>query len=618
MVIGYSDWCIIILSGLASFIFHYNFGGSNHAHYLPLVNHYEDLTTYQLDYLYPCYRNILSYFWHAVSYAAQFVSVKALLMTLDALWSVLTGWAVYSLSYRLFASVTASRMAVLMLVLTKPSPAGIYISLHGSIDPFSHTNFVLPFLLIAMRWALDGKWIRGWALVGLLVNIHVVSAAFFACMLCVMILMNRPRHWWRAFIGPLLFLLMAAPLIFRVMTAIGPDQITSPEQIDRLRFIYSYIIPYHRFPSTWASAVWVPALLWFGLGALGWAGLRRTPEHRMMAAAFVVLLAILGWLYIVVEVWNFSVAMMAFPFGRSGRFALLIALLYVARWVAEMLDSEELNDRFAGLCVATWGISSYINLTAGAMLPLLGLIPDIKKTPNGRTYFAVFMFLTTLILIWSGPISRENTYNTAAGMFVLAGTFLFSKGRLWPNSPRMITIGLILMAIITPLALRVQSVSTYLRHNSSMSTSEAVKAAWNLPNPYWIEMQKWVDVNLPKDAILLTPFHIGGFRVYGKRAVVCESRDVGMITVSYLPALLEWDKRVKRMTGVLGDTEVDRQKIINMFRLHIYSRLPESALVAIAKEYGADYIVTEAFSRNFSLPVLHKNRRFRLYRISRH
>ncbi len=625
--ISSATWLILIVAGLTSFAYHYNYGGVNHAHLLPLVNHYQDPTTYQHDYIIRSYQHFLSYFWYAVAFLAQFVRLKALLLTLDAVWCVLTAWAVYCLSWRLFGSVLAGRIAVLMLVLTKASPAGIYISLHGSIDPYSHTNFVLPFLLIAWRWALEGKWLRAFGAVGLLANIHVVSAAFFTCMLGIMILVNRPERRWLIVVAPLVLVALAGPVIYRVLSAVGPDQITTSEQIDRLRFIYHFRMPYHRFPSTWGAEDWVPAFAWWTLGAIGFFKLRAGPRHRMMLAAFVVLLAILAFLYFAVEVWPFSVATMAFPFGRAGRFAVFIAVLYVAAWAAKLLESSDVADRVAGLCLAAWGVGTNQELAAAAFLPLIGLVPDAGRSPAARKAFAIILLVAGLILAWAGWTDfqydvtggalfvglQSLDYNIVVTVLVTAVLLLIGQVRRWPASSNWVTAGLVVLAVMSFVGMRGQRLAFLL--SKHVPFDEAVALTYSLPNPHWIEMQEWVDRNLPRDAVLLTPPHAQGFRIHSKRAIVVEWKDPGIITCSYLPDLFEWERRVRAYTGVSGRSDKDAIEIIR--RQGLYSYLSEDGLIQLARTFNAGYIVTETSAEPLSLPLLHENKRGRLYQVDK-
>lgn len=629
--ISRSSWLIIVIAGAASFAYHFNFGGINHAHLLPLVNYYHDATTYQHDYIYPAYTHFLSYFWYVVAFLAQYVSLKGLLLTVDALWCVFTAWAVFGLAYRLFASTTAARLAVLMLVLSKPSPAGIFISLHGSVDPFSHTNFVLPFLLLAWRWALENRWLPAWGLIGLLANIHVVSAAFFFCILTVSMLVHRPRQWWLFLAGPAAMFALASPMIFRIFTAVGPDQITTPDQIERLRFIYRMRMPYHRFPSTWAPRDWMSGLTWVILGAVSFLNRKRGPRDRMMLAAFAVLCAIVGWLYLVVEVRPFNVAMMAFPFGRAGRFAVLIALFYVAAWAAELLESSESGRRLAGLCLAAWGIATYYHIpTIGllpkvvqaflpdayyyiptaAMLPLLGLTRDVSRSNASRIGFATLMLVAAALLAWSGR--RIHGYNIVVMMVFVALMIFIGQTRGWTGSIRWLTIGLTILPVAAALALRGQILGFVMLKGSTFS--EALAVSYSMPGPHWIEMQRWVDRNLPQDAVLLTPFRLQGFRIYSRRAVVCEWKDPGIITCSHLPTLFEWEDRIRAYTKVAGSTEKDLQTI--QHRMPMYTFLPQTSLVALAKTFDAGYIVIESFGKPLALPLLHENKQFRLYRVT--
>ena len=96
--------------------------------------------------------------------------------------------------------------------------------------------------------------------------------------------------------------------------------------------------------------------------------------------------------------------------------------------------------------------------------------------------------------------------------------------------------------------------------------------------------------------------------------MVCVWKDPGIITCSHLPTLFEWENRIRAYTKVAGSTEKDLQNI--QHRMPMYTFLPQTSLVALAKTFDAGYIVIESFGKPLALPLLHENKQFRLYRLT--
>ena len=188
---------------------------------------------------------------------------------------------------------------------------------------------------------------------------------------------------------------------------------------------------------------------------------------------------------------------------------------------------------------------------------------------------------------------------------------MIGQARRWQTSGGWLSAGLVVLAVMSFVGMRGQRLAFLLSNH--VPFDEAVALTYSLPNPHWVEMQKWVDKNLPRDAVLLTPPRYQGFRIHSKRAVVVEWKDPGIITCSYLPDLFEWERRIRACTGVSGSSEQDAVEIIR--RRGLYSYLSEEAIIQLARTFNAGSIVTETSSEPLSLPLLHENKRGRLYQL---
>ena len=122
----------------------------------------------------------------------------------------------------------------------------------------------------------------------------------------------------------------------------------------------------------------------------------------------------------------------------------------------------------------------------------------------------------------------------------------------------------------------------------------------------WIDVCNWVDQNTPPNAAFIVPKMTRTFTWYSHRGAVVSWKDVPQDAVG----LIEWHNRLCRLyvckdnsspTGYVWDDGLARQTPKKLKRL--------------GKEYGADYLVTNARTP-IALPVLYQNRQFTVYKLS--
>jgi hypothetical protein len=116
----------------------------------------------------------------------------------------------------------------------------------------------------------------------------------------------------------------------------------------------------------------------------------------------------------------------------------------------------------------------------------------------------------------------------------------------------------------------------------------------------WSDVQLWVKANTPRDAIILTPPHREGFRVFSERAIVGEWKDGTQQFFSWAFAR-EWDRRMGDLGG--GETPV-------------YDGFGAERVAMLARRYWADYAVAPAASA-LGFDRLYENAEFCVYRIPR-
>src|SRR5262249_25485421 len=122
------------------------------------------------------------------------------------------------------------------------------------------------------------------------------------------------------------------------------------------------------------------------------------------------------------------------------------------------------------------------------------------------------------------------------------------------------------------------------------------RAKWETGD--WRDVQDWVRLNTPKDAILVTPPQEAGFRVFSERTVVGEWKDG---TQQYFDAdfASQWAARMQ----ALGP--------------EAYVKLDDAQLALIARRFNASYVVVPLRRRHPGLEELYRNGHYGVYGVPR-
>lgn len=98
----------------------------------------------------------------------------------------------------------------------------------------------------------------------------------------------------------------------------------------------------------------------------------------------------------------------------------------------------------------------------------------------------------------------------------------------------------------------------------------------------------WVQSHTPKDAVLLTPPQLEGFRLRARRAIVVDFKNIAFTD----PSLLEWDARI-RAVGMAQAYPPEAWRSNIGLMAEGYARQNLGQLRQVAAQYGASYVVTQ-------------------------
>src|SRR4051794_6867971 len=236
---------IFLLLALAQILFAgYRVGVGNQSIQIPFLKHFIDPGLYAND---PMLRQTLadypSFFFRLLAPLVARFDLYSVYFTLHVLTAAAVLAAAYALGRAIFDSRATGAVLVLLML------AGHHRALAGddlySVG-FTHTFAVFPLAIGAMALLYRGRHAAAFALVGLIFNLHALTAAYLLAMFGTWaIVYYRRDGWpWRLILMLVLFAALAAPPLREMLAhrqVWGSDWLahTRPRSAD------------HSFPSTW-------------------------------------------------------------------------------------------------------------------------------------------------------------------------------------------------------------------------------------------------------------------------------------------------------------------------------------------------------------------------------
>ena len=437
----------------------------------------------------------------------------------------------------------------------------------GDVYFYTHAPVPAVWAGAAVAWgavfALRGRWRLAFALLSAAALLQFL-VGFYAGVLALPV-------WWflakgRDPVAPALWALGLA-LVYvpmRLSGGTGSGMLSAEEFVT----IYAQLRhPHHLVPSTWSWAFWLQSALFYG-GA--WWFLCKHPGNRTATENFVLNTTILlvvaalaaNWLF--VEVWP-TAWMATLQPARITPLAQGIVLALLARRVhARAVERDWAGAALLGLIP--------LSLFLGFLLVVAAALP----LPARKRWSAYHAVLAVAVLLAFQPFdpsiaARGLRYGLWLALFVaLVGTAWFAAkpGRL---------------ALATALAL--------------VGLGGAARASRSPSWPVFLQDRFAVDAsptgpegrlgarfnsNSPADTVVLTPPSENAwlFRLHARRASVVEDKDFPFTE----RGMLTWRDRMSRVLG--------KKVMPGLDLTSAWAARSPAELAAIAKEFGADYILT--------------------------
>ena len=547
----------------------YRFGDSNQGITIPILKRFMDSSLYKWDVMVATGERFPTIFYAtlaAVLPGREAIPAAFLILYVVSIAAALAG------VYRIGRWCGGREAGLLALLIAVPVRNGIANESLYRVQ-FSHSHLASALVIWAMVLFLEGRRVVPLLMLSLGAYNHVLYSVYVLvpCLLVVLFEAReagRRRTLWRLAAGVL-------PLLPFVVWTLSHSTPMTPEWLSLLRLRSAH----HSFPSYFGGSLAAGAFLL----ALGTLTLSRLPRaKRVVVALFFVGFAVQFVLGTVFTEFVPLKAVLQFQPHRCWRFLMLIlyglgAAGVVAGW------------RAGGLARVAAAFTAFVlvNPQLEPLLPLAVLLQAAFGRPQAETWARLTAVGTLAVLAgWDAPHLELNwaeypldalTTPTVLGaaalaVLVLIGRELGVRERRWAA-----------LAAVAGTLLWL-----------GPATYERKRARWE--SGPWRDVQDWVRLHTPKDAVLVTPPQEAGFRVFSERTVVGEWKDG---TQQYFDEQFanEWSARMQAL-GPEG-----------------YARLTDQQLTDIARRFRASYVVAPLRQRRPALDERYRNNHYAVYAV---
>lgn len=565
------DWNAIfsLLCGMALtlIVSGYQFGRGNH-------------TVYLLDAVRELHPQLLAGDWfvtHTLQYHAVFSALTALLMKLGIVQpAFLVGYlllvVMWHLAWRGIAvSIGADdRTYLLSVVFYYLSAAGISIG----VFQFLQDACFLPSNVanIAMLWGIY-QWMLGRRLsagiwLGIAGLFHVNFAAMTIGLWTALVgwrwfdqrntglarLVRDPILWWStaaAFV----------PSLFNLSLAI-PAELRRGGTMPMGEFVRVYVRfrhAHHFDPLHWPVALWL-SFLWpipFAVLALSNSNRQIQFERQQATRFFLIVAALLVIAFLFAGVWFANEPLVQLCLWRFSIFTKMFSCIGAAWFAVDYFHQSAVS--FMALAAAVIA-AVLLGWFWKAHDELHGLIAETAWAHRAALLLIVIMLMVISMQFLLGQSHGKLVFQSFAGI-----TILLSLGLLWPS----LGVGM------TP----------------------------EPEDPNYRAVCAWARQSTPIDADFVVPPEETDFRLYAQRAIIVNYKHVPQLSGE----IIQWRQRLLDVLG-LGDlSELPQDYTRTMRGIEtIYERRPAGALIEVARNYQAQYIVVDhALTTNQAAIIFH-------------
>jgi hypothetical protein len=319
----------------------YHFGSFDHAFHIPFLTKEAFPDLYPADPFLDLRLTKASYFWALFVPAMRGGWLEPLLFVIHLTATYATFAGIWSVSMALFRRPLAALLAVTAFIFPHIGFAAFPVLEFMVLN----RTVVLPVLLFALTWYLEGKPLRSFLVMGLMFNLHLISVQFVLGLCLFDSLMRfRWREWYAIPLRLGVFALGAAPLLIWSGSGQSLDFSLRPEWLwtvagGTIYNIYYFWGPYPQIIVTTLSGISTLAML-----AIGRRAMRGLPHARTMRHFSVAVLLVLAAQWVVSH-WLPVTLIIGLQIMRVGVMALLLGYVGLAYALAEAIRTGQLRGR---------------------------------------------------------------------------------------------------------------------------------------------------------------------------------------------------------------------------------------------------------------------------------
>jgi hypothetical protein len=547
----------------------YRFGDSNQGITVPILKRFMDPSLYRWDLMVATGERFPTLFYFTL--AALLPGKESIPAAFFALYVVSIAAALAGV-YRIGRWCGGREAGLVAVLFAIPVRNGIANESLYRVQ-FSHSHVASALVIWALVLFLEGRRLLPLLMLSLGAYNHVLYSVY-VLVPCILVLLVEDKAVGRRRTALRLAAAILPLLPFAAWTLAHGSPMT-PEWLELLRLRSSH----HSFPSFFGDNLAAGAFL-LALGTLTLSSLPR--PKRVVVAMFYVGFALLFVLGTVFTEYVPLKAVLQFQPHRCWRFLMVILYGLAAAGVVTGWRAGGL----ARVAAVVTGVIM-VNPQLEPLMPLAVFVQAAVGRPQAATW-ARLVAVGTLIALagWNGPhleLSAE-------------------EYPLW--------------ALTTPTVLGAAALAVLILVGRELGLGQrrwtAVAAAagtlfWLGPGAYdrkrgkweqgpWRDVQDWVRLHTPKDAIFVTPPQEAGFRVFSERTIVGEWKDG---TQQYFDPTFasEWASRME----ALGQDN--------------YVKMNDGQLSLLAQRYHASFVVVPSRRRHPGLEELYSNGQYAVYAV---
>ncbi len=550
----YSTWFIsLVLLGVFLSTTSYKYGWDDQHVEIPLLKSLIDSSLYVGDYYVDSLkRNFPSYLYPIL---AHIISINQIPLVYFILY-LISRYFLFFWIYKLWLSITKDKLHAFSCVIVFIAFSRVYEFLYRT---FSHQEFALAIIFAGIYFFFIDRFFTAAILLGVATDFHALYSLFPFIYMEIYLLWQFKRHGFLTFIkASLFYLIFASPFIFWVIgNHMAAKNISAGISHTDWKALYLLACPQNfMFPPVSLKIIVSSFKLFFA----------ATKKYLVLIFLFIINIIFNSF-------FRHNKKALAFCIGAFSLLVICFVFTYIypIKFVVDLnliRNTQYLHFLLMGFTTILFikkieESSIAVGLAMSAIFSMLKYSEYIKLTALALLFFTLIAFNARKVRIkWLGVLIM--TISTFFVLYCVFGIYLLFKQQLYQPSTYVcliiLTLGIVIVYIaanyvntkrrgrikklfyIVPLII---SVIQFVHYNIERHYREKHGDGFWRVMRSWVDMQRFVKENTPKDAVILVPYDLpmGGFRIFSERKIVASERDCGIVGFDY-DAALEWKKRI--------------------------------------------------------------------------